>query len=204
MFRAVGEKQDSINLLSSSPTPSRCGYKQMVEENSKIEPCNNLGAMYRDVVVLGCGNILFGDDGFGPCVAEYLQNCIRLPENVSVINAGTSVRGILFDLVIGEQRPRKIIVIDAIDAKRRSGEIFRIEIDELPKNKTDDFTLHEMPASNLLRELNDLCDVEVIIIAGQIDHIPEEVSPGLSPALAQGVAVAAEEVLKLCDEQTGG
>jgi coenzyme F420 hydrogenase subunit delta len=176
----------------------------MVEENSKIEPCNNLGATYRDVVVLGCGNILFGDDGFGSYVAEYLQNCIRLPENVSVINAGTSVRGILFDLVIGEQRPRKIIVIDAIDAKRRSGEIFRIEIDELPKNKTDDFTLHEMPTSNLLRELNDLCDVEVVIIAGQIDHIPEEVSPGLSPALAQGVAVAAEEVLKLCDEQTGG
>jgi coenzyme F420 hydrogenase subunit delta len=160
--------------------------------------------MYGDIVVLGCGNILFGDDGFGSAVAEQLERGHRLPKNVSVVNAGTGVRGILFDLVVDEARPRKIIIIDAIDAGRRSGEVFEINVDELPPHKTDDFTLHEMPTSNLLRELKDLCGVEVIIVVGQVEHIPDQVNPGLSPALAKSVVVAAEEVLRLCNAETGG
>ena len=132
-------------------------------------------------------------------MVEHLQSCSLLPKNVSAINAGTSVREILFDLILGEQRPKKIIVIDAVDANRRSGEIFRIDIDEIPKNKVDDFALHGMPTSNLLRELRDFCQVEVIILAGQVESIPEVVKPGLSEALSKGVVVAAEEVLKLCN-----
>ena len=157
------------------------------------------GEIHKDILVLGCGNILFGDDGFGSSVVEHLQGCSLLPKNVSVINAGTSVREILFDLILGEQRPKKIIVIDAVDANRRSGEIFRIDIDEIPKNKVDDFALHGMPTSNLLRELRDFCQVEVIILAGQVESIPEVVKPGLSEALSKGVVVDAEEVLKLCN-----
>jgi len=160
----------------------------------------SIAAMSSDIIILGCGNILFGDDGFGSSVAERLQNCTLLPKNVSVINAGTSVRGILFDMVINEKRPRKIIVLDAIDANRRPGEIFRIDLDEIPKNKVDDFTVHGMPTSNLLRELRDYCDVEVIVIVGQVAHIPEMVKPGLSDVLTRSVPVAVEEVLKLCDE----
>lgn len=153
--------------------------------------------MNKEIMVLGCGNILFGDDGFGASVAEHLLNRTILPKNVSVLNAGTGVRGMLFDLVLSEQRPRKIIVVDAVDLGRKAGEVFKINIDELPKNKTDDFTLHETPTSNLLQELKDFCNVEVIVVAGQIESIPESVKPGLSDALEKSVAVAAEEVLQL-------
>lgn len=174
------------------------GCIEMLEENSTMEYGKDLDPMYRDIVVLGCGNILFGDDGFGPCVAEHLQTCIDLPENVSVINAGTSVRGILFNIVLSMQRPKKIIVIDAVDANKKPGEVFNLNVDELPLNKIDDFTLHEMPTSNLLKELKDFCNVDVVIIAVQIEHMPEAVSPGLSDALTESVAVAAKEVLKSC------
>ena len=159
----------------------------------------SLDAMHGDIVVLGCGNILFGDDGFGSYVAEYLQNSDALPKSVAVINARTSVRGILFDLILSEQKPRKVIVVDAIDANRPPGEVFKITIDELPLNKIDDFTFHQMPTSNLLRELKEYCGVDVVIIAAQIESIPEVVRPGLSDALAGSVPVAAEEVLKLCN-----
>jgi len=157
-----------------------------------------LEALHKEIVVLGCGNILFGDDGFGSSVAERLGTCGLLPENVSVIDAGTSVREILFDLILSEQRPRKIIVVDAVDAKKKPGEIFRIDLEELPENKTDGYTLHEMPTSNLLRELKDLCHVEVDIVAGQVEVLPDTVRPGLSNALGRSVLLAAEEVLKLC------
>jgi coenzyme F420 hydrogenase subunit delta len=160
---------------------------------------HSVAPMYKDVVVLGCGNILYGDDGFGTHVAEHLQNACIIPDNVSVVNAGTGVREMLFDLVISEQRPKRIIVIDAIDANRRLGEVFKIQLEEIPGHKTDDFSLHHMPTTNLLKELRDLCDVEVIIIVAQIESIPEVVRPGLSDALAKSVAVAAEEVLQLVD-----
>ncbi len=155
---------------------------------------------HKDIAILGCGNILFGDDGFGSYVAEFLQHSSRLPENVAVINAKTSVRGILFDLILSEPRPRKVIIIDAVDAKKKPGEIFKIPVDALPENKTDDFTFHQMPTSNLLRELRDFCHVDVILIAAQVQSIPEAVSPGLSEALIRSVPLAAEEVFKLCDE----
>lgn len=155
-------------------------------------------SMYKDTLILGCGNILFGDDGFGSCVADHLQKGRTLPENVSIVNASTRVREILFDLVLSEEKPKRIIVVDAVDARKKPGEIFMIDIDELPTNKIDDFTLHEMPTSNLLRELKDLCGVEVIIVAGQVESIPEVVRPGLSKTLSKSVAVAAEEIVKLC------
>jgi coenzyme F420 hydrogenase subunit delta len=158
----------------------------------------SLDVTNKDIVVLGCGNILFGDDGFGSTVAEHLQGCSLLPENVSVINAGTGVREILFDLVLDERRPKRIVIVDAIDANRKPGEIFRIDVEDIPGNKVDDFTLHHMPTVNLLRELKDFCHVEVVIVAGQIEAIPEAVRPGLSEALTQSIPVAAEEVLKLC------
>jgi coenzyme F420 hydrogenase subunit delta len=160
----------------------------------------SLDAMYKDVIVLGCGNILFGDDGFGSYVAEHLQNTNLIPNHVSVINAGTGVREILFDLVLSEQRPKKIIVIDAVDLRRKPGEVFKIHVEELPENKRDDFTLHHMPTTNLLRELKDFCHVEVIIVAGQVESIPEAVKLGLSDGMSKSVDLASQEILKLCNE----
>ena len=156
--------------------------------------------MHKEIVILGCGNILFGDDGFGSSVAEHLEKCGLLPSNASVTDAGTGVREILFDLILSEQRPRKIIVIDAVDARRSPGEIFKIDVKEIPANKVDDFTLHGMPTCNLLKELKDLCHVSVDIVAGQVESIPGEVRPGLSDVLARSVPVAVEEVLRLCDD----
>lgn len=169
-----------------------------LEEILKIEYQNDSETRYRDILVLGCGNILFGDDGFGPCVIDYLQKNEKVPEHVSLLNVGTSVRGILFDILLSPIRPKKIIVVDAVDLNRKPGEVFTLDVDELPLNKIDDFTLHEMPTSNLLKELKEFCEIDVIIIAGQIDHIPEEVRPGLSVSLKESLAVAAQEIIKTC------
>ncbi len=69
----------------------------------------------KKVLVLGCGNILFGDDGFGPCVIEYLHTLATLPQNCAFINVGTSAREILFDLILANQRPQRIIIVDCME-----------------------------------------------------------------------------------------
>ena len=93
------------------------------------------------VVVLGCGNTLLGDDGFGPAVTEYLNKHCRTPSDVFVLNAGTSVREILFDIILSEVRPQKIIIVDAIDCNRKPGEVFSVSIEDIPKRKFHDPTV---------------------------------------------------------------
>jgi coenzyme F420 hydrogenase subunit delta len=143
-----------------------------------------------ETLVLGCGNVFFGDDGFGCAVAEELERR-ELPPSVYVLDAGTSVRKILFTLCLSPVRPRRVVIVDAIDAGRAPGEIFEIDPDDIPAVKLDDFSMHQLPTSNLLRELGQLCGVDVRILACQTAPLPETVAPGLSSAVRDAVGRAA-------------
>ncbi len=67
------------------------------------------------VLILGCGNVLIGDDGFGPAVAQQFQRNFTVPSDVCVLDSGTSVREILFDTILADKKPSKIVIIDAMD-----------------------------------------------------------------------------------------
>lgn len=57
----------------------------------------------KPILVFGCGNTLFGDDGFGPEVIDYLLANHELGRSVAARDVGTSIREILFDLLIAKQ-----------------------------------------------------------------------------------------------------
>lgn len=147
----------------------------------------------KDTIVLGCGNILFGDDGFGPTVADYLLASYNIPEHIAVVNLGLSTRGFIFDILLSEQKPKRIIIVDAIAYQgRKAGEIFEVPLDSLTKEKIDDFCFHQGPTSNLLKELRDFGNVEIIIIACQPENIPTEIMQGLSEPVQKSVAKASD------------
>lgn len=146
----------------------------------------------KDILILGCGNILFGDDGFGPEVIKYLSGNYHVPENVYIEDVGTGVREILFDILLSERKPKKIIIIDAVDCGRKPGEIFELSVGDLPKKKTHDFSLHQVPSINLLYELEKYCGIEVIILSCQTEIIPSEINVGLSKKLQSVVSKAAK------------
>jgi coenzyme F420 hydrogenase subunit delta len=152
----------------------------------------------KQALVLGCGNVLFGDDGFGPAVVEYMLECRDAPGNVCFINAGSSVREILFNVALSERKPERIIVVDAMMCGRTAGTVAELELDAIPKKKRDDFSMHQVPTSNLLKELRDLCGIEVKLVVLEPPEIPPEVKPGLSRAAGKAVKRAAELVLEMC------
>ena len=143
-------------------------------------------------LVLGCGNILFGDDGFGCAVVEYVNEHYCVPDDVCLLEAGTGVRKLLFTLTLSPVRPERLLIVDAFDAGRASGEFFEINPAEIPAIKLDDFSMHQIPTSNLLRELQESCGLEVRVLACQTGPLPEEIAPGLSPAVEAAVPQAAE------------
>jgi coenzyme F420 hydrogenase subunit delta len=147
----------------------------------------------KDVFIFGCGNSLLGDDGFGPAVIEYLTQNFELPSTVSAMDVGTGIRGLLFDLMLIEKKPRKIIVIDAVDyPDRTAGEVFEIPVEGVPPKKVSDFSMHQFPTVNMLKELKEHAQLDVQIFVVQIESIPEQISPGLSEPVRRAVARACE------------
>jgi coenzyme F420 hydrogenase subunit delta len=148
----------------------------------------------KPTLILGCGNILFGDDGFGCAVVEYLEENYPVPADACVLDAGTGVRKLLFTLCLSPARPERLLIVDAFDAGRKPGELFEIDPNDIPPIKMDDFSMHQLPTSNLLRELQTMCGVEVRVLACQTAPLPEQVSPGLSAAVQLALPQAAERI----------
>ncbi len=146
-------------------------------------------------LVLGCGNRLFGDDGFGPAVADYLVAQYDIPDDVYIADAGTGVRNLLFTLCLSPRRPRRIVIIDAMDRGKSPGTIFELPLGAVPLEKTDDFSLHQAPSSNLARELQE-AGVEVRVIACQTGHIPDVIEPGLSGPVAEAVPALSRQIAR--------
>ncbi len=150
----------------------------------------------KPTLILGCGNMLFGDDGFGCEVVAYLERHYAVPEDVCLLDVGTGVRKLLFTLCISPERPGRILVLDAVDMGRAAGDIIEIDPADIPQVKLDDFSMHQIPTSNLLRELETQCGVEVRVLACQTGPLPGEVRPGLSAAVGAALPSAAAWVAK--------
>ncbi|WP_428035537.1 HyaD/HybD family hydrogenase maturation endopeptidase [Amphritea sp.] len=81
------------------------------------------------VMILGIGNLLWADEGFGIRVVETLHEHYRFPANVELMDGGT--QGIY--LVQHVQRCDLLLVFDAIDYGLEPGAMKVIHGDDVPK-----------------------------------------------------------------------
>lgn len=156
----------------------------------------------KSCLIFGCGNPLFGDDGFGPEVVTALERDPTLPDHVACLDVGTSIRDFLFDILLSAQKPKQIIIIDAAQKPGRvPGEVFEIAVDEMNPKKISDFSLHQFPTTNMLKELKSATDMDIRVLVGQIDTIPDAVAPGLSPAMASAIPKASHLILEMIEKE---
>lgn len=86
--------------------------------------------MFNTTLLLGIGNVLWADEGFGPAVIARMQERvdITLPSSVELLDGGT--QGLyLLPLV---QDAARIIVFDAVDFGRPAGEMVTLRDKEIP------------------------------------------------------------------------
>lgn len=153
-------------------------------------------------VIYGVGNMVMGDDGVGIEVIKELEKRACLPADVNVVDADTGVRDYLFDYLLTEVgRPDRIILVDAVDIEgHEPGDVFHLAIDEIPENKIHNFTLHQFANVNLLSELRDNTDMKIVFLAVQVEHIPDEISPGLSVPVSAAVSKVCDMVMQILDQ----
>jgi len=150
------------------------------------------------ILILGCGNTLLGDDGFGPAVIEALEKYYSLPPDVHAEDIGTSTGEVFFDITVSETRPAHIILVDTIDKEGREyGEVFELDASDLSEKDFPDYSLHQAPTSNLLKEIHNLCGVRVTVVAAQMSDMPEQATMHMSEKMQKAVSVAAQKVYEL-------
>jgi len=82
-----------------------------------------------DTLVLGIGNILWADEGFGIRAVEALNAEYRLPGDVCVMDGGT--QGLF--LLPWVRNASRLLILDAIDYGLTPGEIRVIRDDDVPQ-----------------------------------------------------------------------
>jgi len=149
-----------------------------------------------DTIILGSGNILFGDDGFGPAVVDHLLRNFDLPGTALALDVGTGIQEILFDILLSENPPRKILVVDVLDQQAPPGKLFWLKPDALQKRGNGIFSLHLPPAPEMLKELEKK-GIEVWVLCCQPGEISQTMRIGLSPIMAQAVLKACDKIYKI-------
>ncbi len=138
-----------------------------------------------DVTVLGVGNVILRDEGFGVRVAEYLDAHYDFPENVQIVDGGTL--GIeLTQFVTGT---KKLLVIDSINGHAAPGTRFAIRDDDVLAHFQDKISAHEVGIQDVLALLE---------VTGH--KIPTVTVLGAQPYNLEAGVELSEEMKKLVPE----
>jgi hydrogenase maturation protease len=144
-------------------------------------------------VIVGCvGNVLRGDDGFGPAVAGRLTD---LPEGAEVVETGIGGIALLQELLAGCDG---LVLIDAVDRAAEPGTIFLIDPEVLDGEHVADVHLANPERVLTMAKAMDVLPKRVLIVGCQPTNV-DELEQGLSPAVERAVAIAAvrvEEVVR--------
>jgi hydrogenase maturation protease len=117
------------------------------------------------VTILGVGNLLFTDEGFGIHAIRHLEAAYRFADPVLVVDGGVlgvNLLGIL-------SQPEHLLVVDIVRNGEAPGTFYRIRGDELPRRIRMKHSLHQV----------DL--IEALTLCEALDHVPQTVVLGVEP-----------------------
>jgi hydrogenase maturation protease len=153
-----------------------------------MEPVNGLDSR-ADVLVLGIGNVLMGDEGIGVHVVRYLEER-ELPEGVVCLDGGTGSLTLLEPM----QSAGRVVLVDATIDGSAPGTVRRLR----PHFSSDyprTLAAHDIGLKDLLDAFYLLGEaIDVTLFAVSIET-PGDTTLELSDALAAAVPEIARQVL---------
>jgi hydrogenase maturation protease len=118
-----------------------------------------------NVTILGIGNILLGDEGFGVHFVRWFDGRQRLPAGVTVVDGGT-LGYVLLDTICSCER---LIVVDCLKLTDAPGSLYRFTREELEAHLPPPTSAHEVKFADVL------CKAELL------GELPEMVFIGIVP-----------------------
>ena len=99
-----------------------------------------------DLLVLGLGNVLLGDDGVGPAAIAHLRNEYAVPDGVRCLDGGTLGLALLPYL----EDARNVILVDAILHDGPPGTLVRLAGDDVGPAVAARLSPHQVGVADLL------------------------------------------------------
>jgi len=153
------------------------------------------------ILVLGIGNLLWADEGFGVRAVEALDRDWKLPDQVTVMDGGTQG---LYLLPYLEQADA-LIILDAIDYGLEPGSFRTLRGGDVPAFLgAHKMSLHQTGFQDVLAtaQLMGYCP-EVLILIGVQPECLEDYGGGLTPVVASRIAPAVDAVITILREEFG-
>lgn len=144
----------------------------------------------KKTIVLGIGNTLWADEGFGPKVVASLSASGVIPADVELVDGGT--QGLYLLPLI--QDAGRLVVFDAVDFGKQAGEIIVLRDDEIPAFFGQrPLSLHQTGFTDVLAAaaLTGALPQAITLIGVQFGDI-ETWGGELSPAVAAAIGPAIE------------
>ena len=146
--------------------------------------------------VLGIGNRLWADEGFGPAVVDRLTEESLLPDDVEALDGGT----LGLYLLPNVQQARRLLVFDAVDFGRAPGEIVVLRNAEIPAFFGQrPLSLHQTGFTDVLAaaELTGEVPETITLIGVQPESIDDwggSLTPVVSAAIPRAIALGLAEL----------
>jgi len=100
-----------------------------------------------DLLILGLGNVLYGDDGLGVLAVHLIERDYEIPAGVRVADGGTLGLSLLPLL----QQARRVVIVDAIASPGAApGELVRLESAEVAPAVQSRLSPHQIGVADLL------------------------------------------------------
>jgi len=145
-------------------------------------------------LILGVGNILLQDEGFGPSAIEILKK-EGLPQHVELIDAGTQI----LEALLNYESIEKLIMIDAVKAGGIPGSIYRFRPEDIKEKAEVKLSLHQATALEALKmlEIQNKLPKEVVIFGIEPKDIKWglELSAEMKETMPKLIKLITEEVL---------
>ena len=137
------------------------------------------------VTVLGIGNIILRDEGFGVRAMEYLEEHYSFPQEVRLLDGGT-LGPELLHFVTGTE---KLLILDAVAGDAAHGTVYRFENDAVMAHFQEKMSSHEIGIQDVLAWLTvtDRAIPNVVVLGMQ----PYEVAAGLTLSSEMAAALPA-------------
>jgi len=142
------------------------------------------------ILVLGIGNVLWADEGFGPRCVEAMAEAFALPGNVRLLDGGTQGLYLLPFL----EEAEAILVFDAIDYGLPPATMKVVRDGEVPAFMgAKKMSLHQTGFQDVVAtaQLMGCCPAKMTLIGVQPVEL-EDFGGGLRPAVAASIAPALE------------
>jgi hydrogenase maturation protease len=147
------------------------------------------------VLVLGIGNVLWADDGFGVRAVEALHAGYVVPESVDVVDGGTQGLNLLDSVVTHAA----VLVFDALDFGLPPGTLRVLRDREVPAWGATKVSLHQQSFQELLAiaDLNGRFPPKLTLIGVQPERLADfggSLSASVREQVPAAVALAVEEL----------